>query len=123
MAHGYKTGGRQKGSLNKDNRDIRAMVIGALNAVGGQEYLAECAISHPVAFLGLVGKVMPLQIAGRDAEAFAFDFRWASAAGGDETRQALGHTANATVATIDAEPLEPEQPLETQPQRVNPKRR
>jgi hypothetical protein len=122
MAHGYKTGGRQKGSLNKDNRDIRAMVIGALHAVGGQEYLAECAISHPVAFLGLVGKVMPLQIAGRDAEAFAFDFRWASA-GGDETRQALPHIPNATVTTIEAEAPIIEQPLETQPQRVNPKRR
>jgi hypothetical protein len=122
MAHGYKTGGRQKGSLNKDNRDIRAMVIGALNAVGGQEYLAECAISHPVAFLGLVGKVMPLQIAGRDAEAFAFDFKWASA-GTNENLPALSHTANATVATIEPEAPIIEQPLETQPQRVNPKRR
>jgi hypothetical protein len=66
---------------------------------------------------------MPLQIAGRDAEAFAFDFRWASAGTG-ENRTALAHIPNATVATtIEAEAIEPEAPLETQPQRVNPKRR
>jgi hypothetical protein len=115
--------GRPKGALNKDNADIRAMVVGALKAVGGQEYLAECAISHPVAFLGLVGKVMPLQIAGRDAEAFAFDFQWASA-GVVEAHKALTCTASATVdADVVEAPFEPEAPLETQPQRVNPKRR
>ena len=112
--------GRPKGALNKDNADIRAMVVGALKAVGGQEYLAECAISHPVAFLGLVGKVMPLQLASNDAGALAFDFRWASAAG-DENRPTLTYTPN---RTVDADAgIEPEQPLETQPQRVNPKRR
>ena len=122
MAFGRKTGGRQKGSLNKDNADIRAMVVGALKAVGGQEYLAECAISHPVAFLGLVGKVMPLQLASNDAGALAFDFRWASAAG-DENRPTLTYTPNRTVdADADEAPII-EQPLETQPQRVNPKRR
>jgi hypothetical protein len=99
------------------------MVVGALKAVGGQEYLAECAISHPVAFLGLVAKVMPLQLAGNDASALAFDFRWASAAEG-EKRPTLTYTPNRTVdADVVEAPLEPEAPLETQPQRVNPKRR
>jgi hypothetical protein len=64
-----------------------------------------------------------MQLVGRDASALAFDFQWADA-GARETLPGLTLTANATVATtIEAEALEPEQPLETQPQRVNPKRR
>jgi hypothetical protein len=36
-----KTGGRRKGTANKLNADIKAMILGALNDVGGQEYLAQ----------------------------------------------------------------------------------
>jgi hypothetical protein len=115
-------GGRPKGSLNKLNADIKGMIVGALEDVGGRAYLRDCAISHPVAFLGLVGKVLPLQIASQDGSAIGFDFQWASAAG-DDARQALAHSPSATVTTIEPEALKPEQPLETQPQRVNPKRR
>ena len=97
------------------------MIVGALQAVGGQEYLAECAISHPVAFLGLVGKVLPMQVADGHGNAIGFDFQWAPAAG-DEKRPTLTYTPNRTV-DADAVTLEPEAPLETQPQRVNPKRR
>jgi hypothetical protein len=98
------------------------MIVGALEDVGGRAYLRDCAISHPVAFLGLVGKVLPMQVANANGDAIGFDFQWASAGTG-ENRTALAHIPNATVATIEPEPLEPEQPLETQPQRVNPKRR
>jgi hypothetical protein len=121
---GYIPGsGRKPGIPNKLNRDIKEMIVGALEDVGGRAYLRDCAISHPVAFLGLVGKVLPMQIASQDGSTIGFDFQWASAAGGDETRKAISHIPNATVATIEAEPLEPEAPLEAQPQRVNPKRR
>jgi hypothetical protein len=99
------------------------MIVGALEDVGGRAYLRDCAISHPVAFLGLVGKVLPMQVANANGDAIGFDFQWASA-GVVEARQALTHTANATVdADVVEAPFEPEQPLETQPQRVNPKRR
>jgi hypothetical protein len=61
-----------------------------------------------------------MQVANANGDAIGFDFQWASAGTG-ENRTALAHIPNATVATtIDAEP---EAPLETQPQRVNPKRR
>ena len=56
--------GRPKGSLNRDGADIRAMVIGALDKVGGLDYLAARALDSPSAFLTLVGKVLPLQLAG-----------------------------------------------------------
>lgn len=99
------------------------MIVGALEDVGGRAYLRDCAISHPVAFLGLVGKVLPMQVADGHGNAIGFDFQWASAGTG-ENRPTLTYTPNRTVdADAVIEPLEPEAPLETQPQRVNPKRR
>jgi hypothetical protein len=40
-----KTGGRRKGTPNKLNADVKAMILGALDDVGGQEYLAQQASS------------------------------------------------------------------------------
>lgn len=76
--------GRPKGIPNKDNGDIKALVIGALHAAGGVEYLRQRAFDQPVAFMGLVGKVLPLQITGKDGGALHVEFRWA-----DETPVAV----------------------------------
>ena len=59
-----KTGGRAAGTPNKLTADIKSMVLGALAEVGGVAYLADTAATHPAAFLALVGRVLPLQIAG-----------------------------------------------------------
>lgn len=56
--------GRPSGSLDKGNALIREMVAQALNQVGGVDYLARVAESHPGPFLGLVGKVLPIQVTG-----------------------------------------------------------
>lgn len=56
--------GRPKGSLDKGNALIREMIVEALNGAGGVEYLQSTALSHPAAFLALVGKVMPIQVEG-----------------------------------------------------------
>ena len=65
---GYRPGaGRPKGSLDKGNAAIREMIVESLHGVGGVEYLQRVAESHPAAYMALIGKVMPLQIAG-DAE-------------------------------------------------------
>ena len=56
--------GRPKGSLDKGNALIREMVAQALDQAGGVEYLARVAESHPGPFLGLVGKVLPIQLTG-----------------------------------------------------------
>lgn len=66
MAKGTKTGGRQKGTPNKLTASVKDMVIGALDAVGGQSYLVRQAEENPKAFLTLVGKVMPIQVVGGD---------------------------------------------------------
>lgn len=62
MAKGQKTGGRRKGTPNKVSGDIKSMVLGALSAKGGQKYLEEQADLNPVAFMGLVGKVLPMTV-------------------------------------------------------------
>lgn len=49
---------------NKVTADIKAMVLGALDRAGGEEYMLEQARSNPNAFLTLVGKVLPTQITG-----------------------------------------------------------
>lgn len=61
-----KGAGRPKGSVDKGNRLIREMIVQALDQVGGIEYLAQTAASHPAAFLSLIGKVMPIQVEGGD---------------------------------------------------------
>ena len=40
------------------------MVVTALSEEGGVVYLRQQARENPVAFLGLVGKVLPLQVTG-----------------------------------------------------------
>lgn len=64
MAAGRKTGGRQKGSPNKLTKQLKDMILEALEESGGVEYLKQTAIDHPTAFLTLVGKVLPLQVTG-----------------------------------------------------------
>lgn len=56
------------------------MVLVALDAVGGATYLAEQARKNPVAFLNLVGKVLPLTIANADDKPLRITFEWADAA-------------------------------------------
>jgi hypothetical protein len=89
--------GRPKGALNRENRDIREMIVGALCAVGGQQYLARQAEQNPVAFLSLVGKVLPLQLAGPDGNnPIILEVRWAPAAIVSEATNAI------TQSVIDA---------------------
>ena len=61
--------GRPKGVPNKDTALIRDRIAQALNEVGGVQYLASVAQSHPGPFLALVGKVMPVQVTGADGGA------------------------------------------------------
>ena len=72
--------GRKKGTPNKATADIKAMILGALSDVGGRDYLARQAVENPGSFLTLVGKVLPLQLAGHDGQRLVVDFRWADGA-------------------------------------------
>ncbi len=56
--------GRQKGVPNKVNSDIKAMILAALDRAGGADYLLAQSESNATAFLTLVGKVLPMTVAG-----------------------------------------------------------
>lgn len=59
--------GRPKGIPNKNTAALKDMILTALNEAddkGAVEYLKKQAIANPTAFLTLVGKILPLQVAG-----------------------------------------------------------
>jgi hypothetical protein len=61
-----KTGGRQKGTLNKTSALLKEAILEAADTAGGSEglvgYLRVQARENPVAFMGLLGKLVPSQI-------------------------------------------------------------
>ena len=57
-----KTGGRKKGVTNKTTKAVKEMILAALDEVGGQEYFVTQARENPVAFMTLIGKVLPSEI-------------------------------------------------------------
>jgi len=61
---------------NKDNQLIRDMIIGALHKVGGVDYLARQAVDNPSSFMGLIGKVLPMQVVGDENKPLAIRFIW-----------------------------------------------
>ena len=72
---GVKQGGRKTGTPNKLSGDVKAMILAALDAVGGADYLLRQAGQNPVAFMALLGKLLPTQVTGKDGGAIlnAFD--------------------------------------------------
>lgn len=52
--------GRPKGVPNKVNAALKDMILGALSEAGGMVYLVKQSEDNPVAFMTLVGKVLPL---------------------------------------------------------------
>ena len=97
---GERRGGRQKGTPNKVDVDIKRMVLRALDGVGGEQYLMRQAEENPGSFLTLVGKVLPLQITGDPERPVAIKFTWAPAA----ATQAVAHETTPAPPVIDATP-------------------
>ena len=64
MAKGVKTGGRKKGVPNKTTASLKDAILNAFNVAGGEEYLVMLAKSDPRTFAALLGRVLPLTIAG-----------------------------------------------------------
>jgi hypothetical protein len=54
--------GRKKGVTNGDTAKLRGLILGALDAKGGQEWLEQQMDEQPVAMLQLIGKVLPKEI-------------------------------------------------------------
>lgn len=79
MALGKKTGGRKAGTPNKINADLKNMVLEALEQAGGVGYLVDRAHDTKTApaFLALVGKVLPMTVAGDPNSPHKVVFTWA----------------------------------------------
>ena len=86
---------RHKGVPNKLTADLKAMILGALEDVGGREYLAQRAIDTPSPFLALLGKILPMQVVGDRDRPLAISFEWAPA-------RSLGTKVANDTAVIDA---------------------
>lgn len=70
MASGGKRegAGRPKGALDGNNKQLREMILAALDKKGGVKYLVAKADSHPQAFMSLLGRVLPLSVEGGDPD-------------------------------------------------------
>lgn len=67
MAKGIKTGGRKKGTPNKLTGELKEMILQAAEAAhsdGTVGYLTHQAGENPVAFMALLGKVLPMTVEG-----------------------------------------------------------
>jgi hypothetical protein len=62
-----KTGGRKKGTPNKISSALKEAILEAAEQAGGEDgivgYLVVQAHANPVAFMSLLGKVLPMTIA------------------------------------------------------------
>lgn len=58
--------GRPKGAVNKTTKELKEMILEALNGVGGVGYLMDSATDpkSKTAFLALIGKVLPMTVQG-----------------------------------------------------------
>ena len=65
-----KTGGRQRGTVNKTTALLKDAVLQAAEAAGDKEgmvgYLTTQAKQNPTAFMSLLGRVLPIQNAAND---------------------------------------------------------
>lgn len=54
--------GRKPGVPNRLNADLKNMILSALRAVGGEQYLIEQAQNNPAVFLALLSKLIPRDV-------------------------------------------------------------
>ena len=57
-----KTGGRKKGTPNSIGQELQAMLKASFSRVGGIEYLVRQAEENPVAYMGMISKLLPKQV-------------------------------------------------------------
>jgi len=69
--------GRPRGSRNKLSGAVKEMILAALDSVvGGQAYLEQQARENPKAFLTLLGRILPLQMAAEPEQPRMIQVNW-----------------------------------------------
>lgn len=63
--------GRPKGVPNKQTKQLKDMILGALDAKGGQSWLEEQMEANPTAFMTLIGRILPTDVKLEVAESIA----------------------------------------------------
>ena len=71
---GKNNKGKPKGAVNKTTGQLKDMILKALDQAGGEEYLLDRANDPKTAgaFLSLIGKVLPMTIAGDKDQPLVF---------------------------------------------------
>ncbi len=71
-------GGSRKGKPNKATKELKDMILGALDKAGGIEYLHKRANDPKTAsaFLTLVGKVLPMTVTSDPDAPLKVEFAW-----------------------------------------------
>ena len=54
--------GRKAGVPNRVTSNVKQMILGALDDLGGQQWLTEQAQADPRAFMSLLGRILPSEI-------------------------------------------------------------
>lgn len=77
---GPRLGGRKKGTPNKQTAALKDAILEAAAKAGGKQglvgYLEAQAGENPASFMALLGKVLPLQIAGQGDKSGALVITW-----------------------------------------------
>ncbi len=68
MAHGRKTGGRQKGTPNKTTTQAKEAIAKAYASIGGDDTFADWAKDNQTEFYKLFARLLPVEGPGADGE-------------------------------------------------------
>lgn len=66
MAKGEKTGGRSKGTPNKQSLAVKQCIVNAFENIGGVANLSVWAEANQTEFYKLWGKMIPHEVTGED---------------------------------------------------------
>lgn len=79
-APGERRGGRQKGTPNKTTALLKDAILMAATEAGGDDgltgYLKAQAAANPGPFMALLGKVLPMQLAGDPDAPISISVSW-----------------------------------------------
>lgn len=73
---GVKKPNQGKRGPAKAPNALKEMILKALDESGGVDYLKTQAEENPTAFIGLIGKVLPMTVAGDSESPLKLVFEW-----------------------------------------------